>query len=65
MDFLRTGGRSKVLTPKQTLFYLLVTATLDELSSLPPDLVQRGPELGPSFVNLMEAPAALRSFGAR
>src|SRR5271168_540092 len=31
-----------------------VTAALDELSSLPPD--ERGPELGPSFVNLMELP---------
>ena len=37
-------------------FWLLVTAALDELSSLPSDLIQRGPELGPSFVNLMELP---------
>jgi hypothetical protein len=33
-----------------------VTASLDELSSLLPDLIERGLELGPSFVNLMEFP---------
>ena len=33
-----------------------MTAALDELSSLPLDLIQRGPELGPSFVNFMELP---------
>jgi hypothetical protein len=33
-----------------------VIAALDELSSLLPDLIERGPELGPSFVNLMELP---------
>ena len=43
------------IDPQQT-FCLLVTAALDELSSLPPDLIQRGPELGPSFVNFMELP---------
>jgi hypothetical protein len=37
-------------------FCLLAKAALDELSSLPPDLIQRGPELGPSFVNFMELP---------
>ena len=33
-----------------------MTAALDELSSLLPDLIKRGPELGPSFVNLMGLP---------
>ena len=32
------------------------SSALDELSSLLPDLIKRGPELGPSFVNLMELP---------
>jgi hypothetical protein len=34
-----------------------VTAALDELSSLLPDLIERGPELGPSFVDLMVLPS--------
>jgi len=33
-----------------------VTAALYELSSPLPDLIERGPELGPSFVNVMELP---------
>jgi hypothetical protein len=33
-----------------------VTAALDEPSSLLPDLIERGPELGPGCVNLMEFP---------
>jgi hypothetical protein len=42
--------------PADLGFCLLVTVALDELSSLPPDLLQRGPEPGPSFVNLLELP---------
>jgi hypothetical protein len=34
-----------------------VTAALDKLPSLLPDFIERGPELGPSFVNLMELPS--------
>ena len=52
------------IDPQQT-FCLLVTAALDELSSLPPDLIQRGPELGPSFVNFMELPPRFARFGAK
>src|SRR5580704_14960385 len=48
--------RAARLRPADLGFCLLVTAALDELSSLPPDLLQHGPELGPSFVNLMELP---------
>jgi hypothetical protein len=48
--------RAARLRPADLGFCLLVTAALDELSSLPPDLLQRGPKLGPSFVNLMELP---------
>ena len=33
-----------------------VTPAVDELASLLPDLIERGPELYPSFVNLTELP---------
>jgi hypothetical protein len=38
------------------LYGALGRPACDELTSLPPDLIQRGPELGPSFVNLKELP---------
>jgi protocatechuate 4,5-dioxygenase alpha subunit len=45
--------RDEIANLRENLFN---AAALDEPSSLPPDLLQRGPELGPSFVNLMELP---------
>jgi hypothetical protein len=48
--------RAARLRPADLGFCLLVTVALDELSSLPPDLLQRGPEPGPSFVDLLELP---------